>query len=284
MGLLLKWLINAWIAATGRKLRFADYPWLQGPMGDELLIGDEYYKAYAIREGLLVERDPAGGLVESFSAIIPGSDPLRETLNPDVAHFYEHTAQYKLEVWSQWYPPYAIFARMLIRSLSTKMNQLNIPLQPLETSRGMSNEVLHLKDPATGRVVHACWLRKSILTGRVVYSGFYSGIQIGGVPMVRVVLPLPGGNATVLLRITVQADGSVKLLSDGRRIGGAGYYRVQRSGDDAVRVKYVPLKEMIHVFCDAFGDLRTDHIFSFLGVKMLQLHYKIMKADSRNAG
>ena len=74
----------------------------------------------------------------------------------------------------------------------------------------------------------------------------------------------------------MQEDGSVKLLSDGKRIGEAGYYRVRRSGDDAVRVKYVPLKEVIHVFCDEYGDLRTDHIFSFLGTKMLQLHYKIM--------
>jgi hypothetical protein len=278
MGLLLKWLINVWLASTGKRCRFADYPWLQGPMGDTLLIGDEYYKAYAAATCLDIAQDPAGGLVADFRALIQADDPLRARLLPAVAHFYEHTAQYKLEVWSQWYGPYAIFARTLIRSLSAKMNQLNIPLRPPETSRGMSNEVLHLKDRMSGELVHACWLRKSILTGRVVYSGFYSGIQVGGRPMVRVVFPLPGGNATVLLRVEVQEDGSVKLLSDGKRIGDAGYYRVRRLKDSAVRVKYVPLKEVIHVFRDSLGDLRTDHIFTFLGLKMLHLHYKIMKA------
>lgn len=48
------------------------------------------------------------------------------------------------------------FARTLIASLSSEMDQLNISLQPLETSRGMSNEVLHLRDPVTGKVQHAC--------------------------------------------------------------------------------------------------------------------------------
>ena len=281
MGLLLKWLINAWISITGKRCPYSEYPWLKGPLGEGLLIGDEYYKAYAAAENLTVVRDPQGGLVDDFRRLIPAHDTFRDRLIPEVSRFYEHTAGYKLEVWSQWYPPFAFFARILIRSLSGKMNQLNIPLQPLETSHGMSNQVLHLED-ANGKVVHACWLRKSILTGRVVYSGFYSGIEIKGVPMVRVVFPLPGGNATVLLRVEVQENGAVKLLSDGRRIGEAGYYRVQRSGDDAVRVKYVPLKESIHVYLDDFNDLRTDHIFSFLGSKMLHLHYKIISGGADN--
>lgn len=273
MGVLLKWLINLWIVTTGKKCSFVDFPWLRGPMGEQLLIGDTYYEDYAVKAGFVVEKAVDGGLVADFNGVLPAG---AGKLNPAIADFYEHTARYKLEVWSQWYAPYAVFARMLITSLSRKMNQLNIPLQPLETSRGMSNEVIQLKDPATGKTVHACWLRKSILTGKVVYSGFYSNIVIDGKPMVRVVFPLPGGNATVLLHAQVQNDGSVKLLSDGRKIGEAGYYRVQRAGDDAVKVKYIPLKEVIHVFEDESGILRTDHIFTFLGTKMLHLHYKIL--------
>jgi hypothetical protein len=105
MGLLLKWLINVWISTTGKLLRFADYPWLQGPMGDDLLIGDGFYQSYAKASGLIIERDPAGGLVTDFGGLIPASDPNRSALLQAVSHFYEHTAQYKLEVWSQWYPP-----------------------------------------------------------------------------------------------------------------------------------------------------------------------------------
>lgn len=278
MGALLKWLINTWIIVTGKRYTYADYPWLRGPMGDADRIGDQYYHDYARWEGLLVESGADNGLLTDFKSILSVQDRAEGKLHPAIVAFYEHTARYKLEVWSQWYAPYAFFARTLIASLSSKMDQLNIPLQPLETSRGMSNEVLHLKDPTTGQVVHACWLRKSVLTGKVVYSGFYSGIQINGQPFVRVVFPLPGGNATVLLHAVVQEDGSVKLLSDGRRVGAAGYYRVQRSGDDGVKLKYIPLKEEIHVFSDENGTLRTDHLFYFLGRKMLHLHYKIITA------
>lgn len=275
-GLLLKWLINIWIRGSGRKLRYADHPWLRGPMGAALLIGDAFYEAYATQSGLVVERNARGGLVDDFRSGIAVNDPFRERLLPEVADFYEHTAAYKLEVWSQWYPPFALFARTLIRALSTKMNQLNIPLEPLETSRGMSNEVIHLKDPETGELRFTCWLRKSLRSGKVVYSGFYSVVNIAGQPLVRVIFPLPGGNATVLLRVVTQADGSVKLISDGKKIGDPGYYRVQGAGPDAVRVKYIPLKEVIHVFRDEAGVLRTDHDFAFFGRKMLQLHYKIL--------
>src|SRR4051812_34901396 len=129
MGLLLKWLINAWIALTGKKYRYSDYPWLRGPVGEDLLIGDAYYQRFAEKEGLEIMKDPQGGLLKDFSVVIPENDPLKDQLLPEIAAFYEHTAAYKLEVWSQWYAPYAWFARILIRTLSTKMNQLNIPLQ-----------------------------------------------------------------------------------------------------------------------------------------------------------
>ena len=91
--------------------------------------------------------------------------------------------------------------------------------------------------------------------------------------------PVPHGNATVLLRVEVQPDGSVILVSRGRGIGDAGYYRVRRNGADAVRVKYVPLKETIHVFVDEEGVLRTDHIFSFWRSKFLHLHYKMLPVE-----
>lgn len=278
MGILLKWLINLWVSISGKKCSFDQYPWLDGPMGEELLIGDEFYANYAAKSNYEIENDRNGGLVENFMNAIPDSDPNKNKLLSEISDFYEHTAAYKLEVWSQWYAPYDWFARVLIKSLSQKMNQLNIPLDPLETCRGMSNQVIHLRNKVSGKLEYTCWLRKSILTGKVVYSGFYSSILINAKPFIKVVFPLPNGNATVLLRVEVQADGSVKLISDGKGIGDAGYYRVQGFDAHSVKVKYVPLKEIIHVFRDEFGVLRTDHIFKFLRSKMLHLHYKIIQS------
>ena len=275
-GAFLKWMINAWLYVTGKVVTYHDYPWLKGPMSENDVIGDQFYTLYATNEGLIIDQSHNGGLVDNFTNLIPDTDPLKNTLNPKVKHFYEHTVAYKLEVWSQWYTPISIFSRILIRSVSTKMNQLNIPLDPLETSRGMTNSVLHLKDPATNQLKYACWLRKSILSGRVVYAGFYSGCVSKGQPYVRVVFPLPNGNVTVMLQVIVQPDGSVKLISDGRKTGDSGYYRVMRHNANSVKMRHIPISESIHVFEDEEGVMRTDHEFSFWGIKFLHLHYKII--------
>ncbi|PSK88869.1 hypothetical protein [Taibaiella chishuiensis] len=274
-GALLKGLINTWIATTGRKRSLEADPWLEGPTGDEQ-IGSSFYQTYARAEGLQTFAEPDAGLLADFRKVIAVNDPHRDKLKSSIIHFYEHTAAYKLEVWSQWFRPMRFFARTLVGLVSTKMDQLNIPLNPLETSRGMSNEVIRLVPPGATEQQAACWLRKSIQNGKVVYAGFYSPAERNGLPMVRVVFPLPAGNATVLLRTEVQPDGSVKLLSDGKRYGDAGYYRLRRSDTGYVRVKYIPIKESIHVFEDAEGVLRTDHLFWFMGFKLLHLHYKIL--------
>lgn len=244
-------------------------------MSSNKIIGDQYYKDYAKEAGMNVENAVKGGLLSDFSKVFPINDPNKSKLNKKVAAFYEHTANYKLEVWSQWYSPISFFAKILIKKVSPLINQLNIPLHPLETCRGMSNEVIHLKD-ANGNIIHACWLRKSILSGKVVYAGFYSGIEIDSKPLVRVVFPLPDGNVTVLLRAFVQDDGSIKLISDGREIGDAGYYRLRKKNSDSVKIKYIPLKESIHVYEDNEGTLRTEHVFYFWRTKILHLHYKII--------
>lgn len=267
--------INLWVRGTGKLLRYADHPWLRGPMADTMRIGPDFYRAFAEKEGLVVRRDPDGGLVSDFAAAVADDALNRAALSSAVVHFYEHTAAYRFEVWSEWYAPVSWAAKALIALVSRDMDQMNIPLHPLETSRGMSNDVIHLCDPQSGALVYACWLRRTRKTGRVVYAGFYSDVRIGGEPFVRVVFPVQYGNATVLLRVEVQPDGSVILVSRGNGIGDAGYYRVQRSGEDAVRVKYVPLKETIHVFQDEEGILRTDHVFSFWRRKFLHLHYKM---------
>lgn len=274
-GVLLKALINTWIATTGRKRSLESYPWLKGPVGDKH-IGSGFYENYAQAAGFEIKQEPDAGLLPDFNRVIGKNDPNRHLLKPSIIHFYEHTASYKLEVWSQWFRPMRFFARTLVSMVSSKMDQLNIPLNPLETSRGMSNEVIRLIRPGNGIQEMACWLRKSIQSGKVVYAGFYSAAEIGDVPMVRVVFPLPSGSATVLLRTEVQADGSVKLLSDGKKQGEAGYYRLRKSSENTVRVKYIPLRESIHVFEDEEGILRTDHLFWFCGFKLLHLHYKIL--------
>ncbi len=108
--LLLKGLINTWIAVTGRKRNLEQYPWLNGPTGGKQ-IGSSYYEHYAQTEGLELVKAPDAGLLADFSKVISKDDPNRHLLKPSITHFYEHTASYKLEVWSQWFRPMRFFAQ-----------------------------------------------------------------------------------------------------------------------------------------------------------------------------
>jgi hypothetical protein len=105
----------------------------------------------------------------------------------------------------------------------------------------------------------------------------------GGLPLERGrffkgVYPLPGGSATTIFRPENRPDGSLALVSDGRRFGEAGYYRIHRT-DGTLRVKQVPMRETLHVSVDSDGALRASHEFAFCVVRFLTLHYDISRLD-----
>jgi hypothetical protein len=89
------------------------------------------------------------------------------------------------------------------------------------------------------------------------------------------VYPLPGGSATTIFRPENRPDGSFALVSDGRRFGEAGNYRIHRTDDRSLRVKSVPMEETIHVFSNTEGALQARHAFAFCRAKFLTLHYEI---------
>jgi hypothetical protein len=91
---------------------------------------------------------------------------------------------------------------------------------------------------------------------------------------VKVVFPLPNGNAIVIMRPQVHADGSLSVISKGRGFGDAGFYFTVH-GDDRVKARYVrAMREQIHVYTTADG-VRADHVLWFCGVRFLQLHYRL---------
>ena len=74
------------------------------------------------------------------------------------------------------------------------------------------------------------------------------------------VYPLPGGSATTIFHPENRPDGSFALVSDGRRFGEAGYYRIHRTDGGALRVKRMPMEETIHDFVDSKGAPRPPRI------------------------
>jgi hypothetical protein len=270
------WFIRRLIGIFGRTHRREDVAWLAGPVGGAV-IGDAPYVEVAAAEGLAVER-PArdGGLVPSFEQLRSGAfDP--DAAHPLVREFYEHTTRFAMDVWSRTYFPASIALWLLVKTISRQVNQLNFPLSPLETAHGMVSEIISLRR-ADGTVRYTGWFRTLSAGERVLYTGFYM-TEVAprlAIPCVKVVFPMPRGNATVVLRPSLRPDGSLVLDSSGRRFGDAGFYRLDARGPAHLRVWHIKtLREAFHVYVDRHATLRCDHTVRFLGLPVLTLHYKI---------
>lgn len=262
----------------GRTRDRAAMLWLDAPIGGAT-IGDATYREVCAAEGLSIERDAQdGGLVPSFEQLRSVSfDPSR--VDPAIREFYEHTSRFAMDVWSQSFFPANLGMWLLVKTISRQVNQLNFPLSPLDTARGITSEIIAMRRP-DGTVRYTGWFRTLGRGASVLYTGFYmtETSPTLGVPCVKVVFPMPNGNATVVLAPTVGPDGSLILDSSGRAFGDAGFYRMQRARGDRRRVWQIrTLKEHFRVFVDATGTLRCDHTVRFLGLPVLALHYKIVK-------
>lgn len=256
----------------GRRIIGADFPWLDGPTGPRR-IGADFHRSVADAAGYGVRQGDDLGLLPDIAALDgPAFDSSR--VQPEVRDFYEHTARYHLDVWSQWSPLFWPFGWALITFVSRRMEQLNFPMYPIETARGMSSEIEQLVD-GSGHVVFTSWLRRNLESGLVIYSGFYNSVSAPGHGRcVKVVFPVAGGNATVLLRPEVRPDGSFRLVSAGRKFGDPGFYRITDSGGGRRRVWYVRgFTEVFHLYSEPDGSVRTDHFLRWWGLPVLHLHY-----------
>jgi hypothetical protein len=276
LGSALAWLIQQSVYRTGRPVALAALPWLDGPLGTGK-IGAAIYADFASQRRLTLSRDHAeAGLLADFERLKgPTFDPA--LVDPAIHEFYEHTARFTFDVWSQWHGPLQPFAKLLVALVSRDMEQFNFLLTPLETSRGITSEIIRLVDPATGEVPYAGWLRTSASTGLVVYAGFYAVCAPPNAPgpCVKVVFPVPSGATTVLLHPENRPDGSLVLRSSHDGFGGSGFYRLHHTGQGDVHARTFPLTERIHVYRDPQDILRTDHLIAYWGMRLLTLHYKI---------
>jgi len=272
-------IIYGMIRVFGRSVDEAQQPWLRGPLGGAH-IGDSPYEELAREEGLSVVRHAReGGLIPDMGALSgEGVDIAR--LHPAIRRFYEQTARYRMDAWAKSTFPASIGLWLLVTTISRKVDQLNFPLDVLDTAKGMDSEIVHLCD-AEGRARYTGWYRRLVETGRSLYTGFYMVERVprGQRACVKVVFPMPEGNATVILAPRVDAQGNLELDSNGARFGDAGFYRMMRSGPGRLRVWRVrSLVEHFRVYVDAEDVLRCDHRVRFLGLPVLALHYRITEA------
>jgi hypothetical protein len=273
----LDWVTQRWVQYTGRRVILAENAWLDGPVGEPRGIGADFFNRLAEAQGLRVQRgEPAGGLLPDFHALRgPSFDP--SAVHPSVAAFYERTASYDLDVWAEWAGFFRPFGRMLAWLFSRRLQQLNVPLSPLDTSRGMTSEIVQLVDPRSGAIRITAWVRRLVGTGNVIYSGSYSLCEVPGFdgPCVRVVFPLPNGNAMVIMRPVAHADGSFSVISSGDAFGHPGFYFTVH-GPEGVWARYLKsFRESIRVYAAPDGVVRADHVLTLWRATFLRLHYRL---------
>jgi hypothetical protein len=183
---------------------------------------------------------PAGGLIPDFS-VLNSNQFNTGRVSPAVVHFYQRTSEYELDAWSRWCGAFRPFGWALARIFSRRLQQLNVPLSNLD-------------------------------------AGAYSTCRVPGFDgrCVRVVFPLPNGNAIVIMRPIAHSDGSLTLISSGDRFGDPGFYFTVRDTNDAMHARYVrSFRETIHVYGAPEGGVRADHVLTIWGLTFLRLHYRL---------
>jgi hypothetical protein len=283
LGLFLQVCIEWLVRLTGKKIRRSEAPWLDCVLGKPGVIGTGVYQRIADEQKLEIGQPPDAGLVPSFENLRgPSFDPGR--VDPRIRHFYEHTALYKLEVWSEVYFAGKFVLWLLVEFISRRMDQLNFPISSMEVAKGMTSEIVQLREPNSGKLAYTGWLRRFRSTGKVIYAGLYSETQMPGEanPCVKVTFPCYG-SSSVYLRPCAYADGTFGLVSTGGAFGRSGFYRIVESGGDHWRVRnFKTLHELFHVYVDEEEILRTDHEITFVGLTILKLHYKMTLVQAAN--
>ncbi|HET7896145.1 MAG TPA: hypothetical protein VFL47_00700, partial [Flavisolibacter sp.] len=225
-GHLQDWITQQWVKLTGRRFHPQQDSWLTGPVGDTDIIKDKFFRRLAQQEHLDIRENRANtGLLDSFESL-KLTEAENRLLHPRVREFYEKTSNYDFDVWSEWCGFFKPFGWLLSVLFSRRLQQLNLPLRSLQASKGMKSSIVKLVDQKTGQSKWTIWYRILKETNHVIYSGVYTTCSIPGHPenLLKVVFPLPNGNATVIMRREILPGGALKLSSDGKRFGDNGFY------------------------------------------------------------
>lgn len=265
-----------WVKTTGRKINPVTEEWLIGPIGDEDIIGDKFIQKLINEENLKYSSNIANaGLLES---ILDFSLDELDLLNEQVIDFYENTSNYDFEIWSEWKSFFKSFGKALSTIFSKRLQQLNLPLNSLDSSKGIKSEIIKLSNQEKAK--WTIWYRKLKSSNDVIYSGIYTTAFVPkyNKSLLKVIFPLPDGNASVIMTKKVLEDGSLLLSSNGNKFGDNGFYFTLTDHKGNYWAKFVKsMHEWIKVYVDDENILRADHNLKFYGIPFLNLHYKMTK-------
>lgn len=271
-------LTQVWVKLCGRRINEKEFSWLIGPCGNTDIIKDKFVYELAEKENLDIHRNKENtGLLENVSQIGIDNEEMR-LLNGKVADFYQNTSNYDFEIWSEWCGFFKPFGALLHLIFSKRLQQLNLPLRSMDSAKGIKSEIIQLKEKGSEKVKWTIWYRIIKHSNDVIYSGIYTTCNNPNysVPLLKVVFPLPNGNASVIMTKTIENDGSLLLSSNGKKFGDNGFYFTLSNHKGKYWAKFVgAMHEWIRVYEDEEHVLRADHNLNFYGMRFLNLHYKM---------
>src|SRR4051794_21655303 len=171
---------RAFWRATGRPVDLAGADrWLTAPTHGGGPVADGWLRSAAAAYGGTVHEDEEGaGLLPDLS-VLDGPGFRASDLRPEVRDFYEHTSDWRMEVWTQWSPLFQPAGELISRLFGRRVQQLALPTRPLDVALGMDSRVVTIRD-ADGAQRSAGWLRTLRSTGEYVYSGCYASALLPG--------------------------------------------------------------------------------------------------------
>jgi hypothetical protein len=270
---------RAFWRVTGRPVDLAGGErWLAAPTHDGHTVGDGWLQAAAASYGGAVREQVEGAGLLADMALLDGPGFSAAGLRPEIRDFYEHTSDWRMEVWTQWNTLFQPGGEVISRFFGRRVQQLALPTRPLDVALGMDSRVATIVD-AGGEQRAAGWLRTLRSTGEYVYSGCYSTRTLPGTeqPSVHVAFPLQAGNVQVFLRPKVLPGGALELSSPAGTFGRDGAYVVVE-GRGRTHAARAPIHELFRVYVDAEGVLRTDHTLRLWSATVVRLHYKLTPA------
>lgn len=277
-GDLIDWLTQRWVKLTGKRIALIDAPWLTGPVGAVTGIGADFFARWGPQNGLRVlPPSPDDGLLRTLGELA-GPTFRPSDVHEAISDFYEHTAAYDLRIEIRWCGAFRAIGWLISRIFSRRLRQLNIPLSNRELANGIDSRIIRLAN-AQGHVESTWWIRTMAGSEQPMFVAQYGVATIPGHagPCIKVVFPLPNGNAIILLKPVNDPDKGLSLISEGKNFGDPGFYFTVIDDANNAWVRRVhSMKEQLRVDLQNSG-IVGNHRFFIFGIQFLELYYTIAK-------
>lgn len=272
------WITQQWVIVFGEKIDKTNHKWLLGPFGGTNGIGQKFINQLAEKEHLVIDNQKINkGLIESIDQLNLSTKEL-SALSQDVIDFYQNTSNYDLRLKSKWNPLFKGFGILVRIIFSKRIEQLNVPIQKVEDSSGLTSEIIQLLDSKTNEVKRTIWLRAFKSTGQVVYSGVYETCTIpSGKTCIKAIFPLPNGNATVILTPNIGKDGELILNSAGQKIGDSGFYFLLKDSKGQLWTKFIKSFKDKLVVTSVNDRITATQTLTLWNLSVLNFEYEIKK-------